>query len=55
VRLETGADGRSLFEWKLQECSGIVWAEFLRRSVVGFCERSNEPLGSMKGGEFLFN
>jgi hypothetical protein len=24
VRLETGADGRSLFEWKLEECSGIV-------------------------------
>jgi hypothetical protein len=31
----------------------VDWIHLLWVRVVGFCENSNEPLGSIKDGEFL--
>ena len=39
----------------LQEmgCGGMDWIDLAQEAVAGTCECGNEPLGSIKCGEFL--
>ena len=35
------------------ECGDMDWIELAQGQVAGTCESGNEPLGSVKCGEFL--
>jgi len=41
--------------WRLGEELTAAFYEMLHRVSGGSCEHGNEPLGSIKGGEFLTN
>jgi len=52
---DPATDGRIILRWTFRKwdvgvSTGSIW---LMRQVVGTCECSNEPLGSIKGQEFL--
>jgi hypothetical protein len=52
---ELGVNGRIILEWILKKSVGRVWTGFIWLkigAVAGRCEHGNEPLGSIKGGEF---
>jgi hypothetical protein len=34
-------------------CEGVDWMHLAWQPVEGCCEHGNEPVGSIKGGEFL--
>jgi hypothetical protein len=57
VHLEDkGVDGRIILGRKLEKLCGKLWTGFIwlrQEPMVGSCERGNEPLSSIKGGEFL--
>ena len=53
---DPGIDGRIILRWILRKRDVGVWTEsswFRIRQVAGTCECGNEPLGSIKCGEFL--
>jgi hypothetical protein len=47
-----GIDVRIILEWILEKYGWIHLGQD-RDQLVGSCEHSNEPLGPMKGREFL--
>jgi hypothetical protein len=53
---DPGIDGRIVLKWifkKWDGVRGLDWAGSGEGQVVGPCECSNEPPGSIKCGEFL--
>jgi hypothetical protein len=52
---DPGIDGRIILKWILKWEGGMGWIELAQDTgqAVGPCECSNEPLGSIKCGEFL--
>jgi hypothetical protein len=49
-------DGRIILKWTLEKEGWRVWIRLSgwgQGLVMGCCEHGNEPLGSIKGGEFL--
>jgi hypothetical protein len=49
-------DGRIILEWILEKRSVRMWTGFIWVKVAtsgGLLEYSNEPSGSIKGGEFI--
>jgi hypothetical protein len=53
---ELGVDGRIILEWLLGNWVGrceLVASDSRLGQVMGSCGRGNEPLGSIKGREFL--
>jgi hypothetical protein len=53
---DPGVDGRIILIWSFRKWDVWVWTglSWLRKGqVVGICEGSNEPSGSIKCGEFL--
>jgi hypothetical protein len=53
---DLGVDGRIILTWIFKWWDGEAWAEFVRLrkgKVVGTCECSKKPMGSVKCREFL--
>ena len=53
---DSGIDGRVILRWIFRKWDVRAWTGSIRRrqgQVSGNCECGNEPLGSIKCGEFL--
>jgi hypothetical protein len=56
---DLGVDGKIILECIIGKQGGKVWSGFIwlmtgtSEPVAVSCEHGNEPLGSIKGGEFL--
>jgi hypothetical protein len=53
---DPGIDGRIILRWIFRKvgCGGMDWIRLAQdREAAGTCECGNEPLGSIKCGEFL--
>ena len=53
---DPGIDGRIILRWILRKWDVRAWTgstRFREGQVSGHCECGNEPLGSVKCGEFL--
>ena len=52
---DPGIDGRIILRWIFRKWVGGAWtgSDSGQGQVAGTCECSNEPLGSIKCGEFL--
>jgi len=49
-------DGRIILKWIFMKLGGVVWTGLIWLRVgqlAGCCECGNEPLGSIKCGEYL--
>jgi len=51
---DPGVDGRILLRWIFRnwDVGGMDWIDLSQDRVAGTCECGNEPLGSIKCGEF---
>jgi len=49
---DPGVDGRIILRWMFRKWAGVAWTGLIWLRM-GSCECGNEPLGSIKCGEFL--
>jgi hypothetical protein len=50
---DLGIDGRMILKWIFKKCDGEAWTgSNWPRMWTGGCECGNEPLGTIKCGEF---